>query len=359
MKRLRLLADDLTGALDTTAELTPLTGPVPVFWPRVMPDVLKGPAALDSGTREWASDVAAAEVERLCRHLRGASIAFKKIDSLMRGPTLREVAACMKSRAWKYAVLAPAFPFQQRVTRDGRQLARVDESWLPAGPDLVAELAALGVPARLADGELRPGINVFDAENDSALRAIAEVGRRCAESVLWIGTGGLAQALAANQPSLPTHILPRPLLGLFGSDHQATANQLAACHEHWLEIAAEAFDPVIARMEAAGLALVSFRLSNGLSRDAAARDIAGRMARLVECINPPGTIAVAGGETLRSLCDAVDAESLLVTGRMMPGVACSVIQGGQWNGVTVVSKSGAFGPPALLRRLLLEERTAP
>ena len=58
MITLRLIADDLTGALDTSAELVGLTGPVSVFWHDASPSVLPANAALDSGTREL--DVASA-----------------------------------------------------------------------------------------------------------------------------------------------------------------------------------------------------------------------------------------------------------------------------------------------------------
>jgi D-threonate/D-erythronate kinase len=63
---------------------------------------------------------------------------------------------------------------------------------------------------------------------------------------------------------------------------------------------------------------------------------------------------VAGGETLRSFCDVVGARALSVQGRLVPGVPQSVVQGGRWDGVTVVSKSGAFGHTSLLRELILE-----
>ena len=36
--RLRLLADDLTGALDTAAQFVARTGPVPAFWAGALPD---------------------------------------------------------------------------------------------------------------------------------------------------------------------------------------------------------------------------------------------------------------------------------------------------------------------------------
>ena len=49
---------------------------------------------------------------------------------------------------------------------------------------------------------------------------------------------------------------------------------------------------------------------------------------------------------------SLGAASLEVQGRILPGLPRSVLRGGLWDGVTVVSKSGAFGPPHLLRDLL-------
>jgi uncharacterized protein YgbK (DUF1537 family) len=63
-------------------------------------------------------------------------------------------------------------------------------------------------------------------------------------------------------------------------------------------------------------------------------------------------VVVAGGETLRALCTVLGAEALEVRGRIEPGVPRSVMRGGRWNGVDVVSKSGAFGRPDLWRELL-------
>ncbi|HYZ21685.1 MAG TPA: four-carbon acid sugar kinase family protein, partial [Rhodopila sp.] len=244
MNAFRLLADDLTGALDTTAELVPLAGAVPVFWPRVMPAAPKGSAAFDSATRECAPEEAAVETARSCRHLQGAALAFKKIDSLIRGATLHEIAACMRTGAWPCAILAPAFPFQRRITRGGQQLVQINGTWTLTGPHLVSALATLGVRAHLAHDDLIPGVNVFDADSDDALRTIAALGRRHPGAVLWIGTGGLAQALAADYPP-PVPALPQPVLGLFGSDQPATLDQLAACAEHWLELDTDAHDPMI------------------------------------------------------------------------------------------------------------------
>ena len=61
---------------------------------------------------------------------------------------------------------------------------------------------------------------------------------------------------------------------------------------------------------------------------------------------------MTGGATLRRLVGVLGARALLVDGEPLPGVPRSALQGGLWDGVVVVSKSGAFGDPLLLIRLV-------
>ncbi len=358
MTSLRLLADDLTGALDTAAELVGLVGPVPVFWHGAVPPVLPASAALDSGTRELGRPAAAAVVSGLAASLSGADIAYKKIDSLLRGPTLAELAACLRTGGWQRCVLAPAFPHQGRVTQGRRQYARNGEAgWSAVSGDMVAALRAEGVDAQAGqlDADLLPGVSVFDAGTDDDLRRVVATARRWPGDVLWSGSGGLAQALAADAEAPAPRVLPLPMLGLFGSDQPATAAQLAACAPHWIELPASA--EVGRRLAADGVVLASVGLPPGLAREDAARRIAAELASLTRGMQPPGTLLAAGGETLRGLCISLGACGLEVQGRIAPGLPWSVMQGGRWDGVTVISKSGAFGHRTLLRELI-SERTA-
>ncbi len=211
MTHLRLLADDLTGALDSAARFVPLTGPVAVTWRDAE---IAGSVAFDSGTRDLPAEQAREIAERFAAKLDGGAPAFKKIDSLLRGHVAVELAACM--RRFDHCVLAPAFPFQGRITRNGRQFARIGDGWRDTGVDLPAELRALGVEVRL-----------HDAETDADLDAIVAEGRRLTGRVLWCGTGGLAGALAGHRP-VAFPVLPAPILALIGSDHAASRAQLAA-----------------------------------------------------------------------------------------------------------------------------------
>jgi len=364
MTSLRLLADDLTGALDTAAELVGLTGPVHAFWHGAVPSVLPPNAALDSGTRELDLGAAVSVVTALAPALAMADIAFKKIDSLMRGPTLAEVAACLRGGKWESALLAPAFPYQGRVTRGGVQHARDGQGrWLPVGGDIVARLQAEGVRAQKGrlDAKPSPGISVFDAETDMDLAQIAALGKATGGSVLWVGAGGLAHALADGSAVEATTPLPTPLLGLFGSDQDVTGGQLLACGPDWLRLhdggPTEAA-ALLARLRTNGRAMASLKLPDGIARQAAGERIAAELDRLVQDLPPPGTLVVAGGETLRGLCLSLGPHSLEVQGRIVPGLPRSIMRGGKWDGVTIVSKSGAFGTPTLLRDLLRNNLTS-
>jgi uncharacterized protein YgbK (DUF1537 family) len=355
---LRLLADDLTGALDTAAELAGLAGTIPTFWQGIFPEHLPASAALDSGTRELPATEATTIATDLARVLVGADIAYKKVDSLLRGPALAELAALMRTGIWRSCVLAPAFPYQGRVTRDGRQHVHDTSSgWSEVSGDMVVALRKLGMTAQTGSlGKPLPdGISVFDALTADHLRQVSETGHLTHGPVLWCGSGGLAQALAGGAESAQKEPLPRPILGLFGSDQRATALQLAACDPHWIRLREDECENAFSlpsRLRETGAVLVSLDLLPGLPRDVAAQRIRTGFNHILRNLELPGTLLVAGGATLRGIVEALGAEYLEVQGRIVPGLPRSILRGGRWDGITVVSKSGAFGPIGLLRDLL-------
>lgn len=341
MTRFRLLADDLTGALDSAAKFCPAFGPVPVAW---ADDVLAPVLALDSFTRDVDAATARARVAALAPALATAEMVYKKLDSLLRGHVAVEIAACQRAGIFDAVVIAPAFPAQGRITRDGRQLAHGSD----VGVDLVGDLAEQGIPvARRRPGDdLPPGVSFWDAETDADLAAIAGLERR---RVLWCGTAGLAGALSHalsphRGPPPGAAALPRPIVALVGSDHPVAKTQLSAC---------------AARVVLAGNteeipdgAAVHVAIPPGTGRAEAAERIAAAFMELIARLDRPGTLVVTGGETLRRVCVALGAGALAVDGEIAPGVPVSRLLGGRWDGLRVVSKSGAFGDTGLLARLL-------
>lgn len=384
MPTLRLLADDLTGALDTSVAFVGLYGPIEVQWGDALPATLPDCLAIDSGTREKSAAEAAMIVAGYAPLLKGADVAFKKVDSLFRGPWAAELAACFRLGFWRHCILAPAFPHHGRHTRGGRQvLFAGNDAWRDVSGDLVAQLRAEGLPAfntALSHQPVADGIHVFDAHSDDDLDAVITwASSQLQEPVLWSGTGGLAQALARNgnllayhrfhsgndagkenplqpAPAVPvSRRLQRPVLGLFGSDQPITLAQLQACGPYWLRLAeGTGADVVDAHLRQGGVAMVSVDLPPGLERDDAAKRIETTLGAIASALPAPATLIVAGGETLRNLCTTLGVTALRLTGQAAPGLPRSTIIGGPWEGVTVISKSGAFGGPTLWRDLLNE-----
>jgi D-threonate/D-erythronate kinase len=356
MPSLKLIADDLTGALDTAAEFVGLCGPLAVTWNDALVGSLSS-FALDTGTREHTTASAVAHVSKAAPLLEGAHIAFKKVDSLLRGSWAEELAACVAVGNWRHCVFAPAFPHHGRRTLDGRQWTRnAAGEWHDVAGDLVVCLRSAGAPAALGrtGEELRGGITIFDAETDADLQEIVSLAGS-AESVLWCGTGGLARALARSRHTEPNRRLASPVLGFFGSDQGVTRRQIERCRPYWLTIGGQKdIAEVNRRLGADGVALVDVELPPVVGRQDASARIALAFAELVNGMAKPGTLIVAGGETLRAACTCLGATSLEVVGQIEPGLPRSVLRGGRWDGVDVISKSGAFGDQDLWRDLLIE-----
>ncbi len=361
MTSVRIVADDLTGALDAAAPLVGVAGPLLVLWDESAAGTTRGSFALDTESRDRAVPPAS-----LLAALRGADLAYKKIDSLLRGRTVDEIAACLASGEFASAVIAPAFPAQQRITQGGRQHWRptATAAWQPVEVELVAELRHRGLPIRHAPSADRiagRGFFLCDATDEDDLSAIVRAGLALPEPLLWIGTAGLARALAGPTAPVAPAPLAAPLLLVIGSHHPVTLVQVAqlAAHipaEALVTIRLESTDPaaavehLAAALASHGRAALVFALPDGTGAETARPLFDRVLALAIERVAPPGCLIVTGGATLFRLVRALGVRALLVSGELLPGIALSRLAGGRWPGATVLSKSGAFGAPDLLVR---------
>jgi D-threonate/D-erythronate kinase len=355
--RVRLLADDRTGAIDTAVRFVPLAGPLLVQWDLAKARSSTGSLAFDLGTRELTDADSTHLAASAAELLHDADLAYLKCDSLLRGSLAQEIVACLRAQPFDHCIIAPAFPAQRRITRDGRQWAAAHgrDEWQLAGPDLAAQLHELGFSVlKCRAGDRAPaGISLWDAETIEALRQIVVEGRRLPGRVLWCGSAGLAEALAGAEP-LRIEAITSPLLALVGTDHPVTLRQLRDVESHRV-----VFDPEhssgIAAIEAQlekGAAIVTVHMPDVSHRHLAARRIGASFTDLLARLPQPGTLFVTGGETLSHVCAALGAEALEVRCEIEPGIPVSVLKGGKWSGVRVISKSGAFGNEGLIRRLI-------
>ncbi len=362
---LRVLADDLTGALDAGACFAAARRPLPVHW---RDDAGAGDdLVLDIETRSLREVEATKRLERHLPPLATAGLAFKKIDSLMRGNSSSEIAACASSPLFGSVVIAPAFPAQRRVTRRGQQYARHcdAEQWRPVGPNLLAMLArpsagAKPVPVHIPCGAVPEGSGVFvcDGETEDDLRLVAQATAGLVRPTLWCGTAGLARALAGpgearNRPA------GRRIFAIIGSRHPSAHAQVEAIEHRWPGAVLRvdrgmtpnaATTDVRAALDRHGLALLLPSYGN-----AAAHDIRSLFAELIDAVARSAQIDVcfaSGGSTLRFVLDAIGCDRLMVEDEIEAGIPLAHMCGGHWDGCVLVSKSGAFGTPMTVRNLI-------
>jgi uncharacterized protein YgbK (DUF1537 family) len=333
---LRLLADDLTGALDSASPFASAGTAIPVVWSDKGFPFPDGDLAVDTETRHADAAEAAARMHGLAAQLTGADPAFKKVDSCLRGQPCAEIAALTRAGGFRTTVVAPAFPAQGRVTRAGRQHVRgADGAWRDAGVDLAAGFSALGMACHCGRAPAGPGVYLCDVETDEQLAALAAMRRELVPPVLWCGSAGLSRALAGRVGSIdPATLLRPPVLVLTGSANPATVAQLDRLPLQ---------DPAVRVM--------ALRLPPDQPASVAAAALQCLVAEAA-ALPPPATLVVAGGDTLMELCLQTGASHLAVEGEIAAGVPVSRIVGGRWSGVRVISKSGGFGRADFFARLV-------
>ena len=363
-KSVAILADDLTGALDAAAAFASRSRPIDVVWAGRAP-APRLDFAIDSESRGISPDAAGSRVARFLPMLSGHAVPFKKVDSLLRGNTMAELAICGASAAFASVVLAPAFPAQNRLTHGGRQHALIGDRWQPIEDDLVGQLAVRKVAGRLVPRGRAPrgaGVMICDAECEEDLAVIASAAGELAQPTLWCGSAGLARAIAA--PVGAATPSWRTALAIIGSEHPASTAQGARLAEAAPELvvtlrSAGAIAETVARLgetharhRRAGLLFDMPRLmaeeADGVYRDT--------FHQLVGALPRPDVLVVTGGDTLLRLVESAAATHLEAIGEVMPGIPLSRFPDGQWSGAEIISKSGAFGDRGLLMRILGVDR---
>lgn len=357
MTGIRILADDLTGALDTAAAFA---GNAPVYIDR--PPVGGDAAAsvvsvVATPTRDVPVVALAGFLSPVVDWFTSGRLAFKKVDSLLRGNTIAEVAWLFRNARFGRAVFAPAFPAQGRITADDRQ-------WVVREG---REREAVAVPLR--DAFARHGLSSAETFEESAEIWIPEIDTdgdldqavrqaETAESrLMWVGSAGLGNALARRFGLSPRAGSAAPLSGGSGPTVLVSASFQPVFREQWALLRAGRSTPAIAEagdaiqvsraieLARAGAGEAWFDLSprETVGHDEAMRCLDANTRILVEKLPKPGRLIVVGGDTLLGLCRASGAAGLLAHPSIRPGWGCARLMGGAWDGVPCYSRSGAFG----------------
>jgi uncharacterized protein YgbK (DUF1537 family) len=354
---LGLIADDLTGAGDASVQfakrgfrtLLSLDSSTLDSWTLdsstlVSPD--SSVLAVTTDCRALTNEAAETRTAEALIALMNASVdrVFLKIDSTMRGSVPGQVAGALAAWRTRYAdaraVVCPAYPAMGRTVQSNRLLVHgepVERTAFgrdPVSPVSTSDMATL-LPAS-------PHISIVDAATDADLMAIAASISAAGPSVVAVGSGGLADALAATWCARP------PANALAASDiipkrkHARILLQVSSLH------------PVshaqVARLKGAFPDVVVLLAPAERGDSAAvAENLAREFAEQVER-EQWDILGLIGGDGARETLAQLGASGIRIVDSLVEGIPLGVVVGGEADGTPVFTKAGGFGAEDALVR---------
>ena len=389
-----VIADDLTGALDTGLQfrkkgfrtLVPLRPNPP--WPNAEALVL------NTESRNIPGPQAYRKVFEVCRPLKAKAI-YKKIDSTMRGNVGREVEAILKARGIPKAIVVPSIPILGRTVEKGilkvngiplLQTPYARDPFHPLSSSRVAQILSLetslsvghislaqvhkgpkSLAARIHNGKER--IFSIDAVTEEDLKCIGSAWELLGGEVLPCGSVGLANEIPprAEETQKPKKKNSKPILIVSASLNPRTAEQIERVRAHY---PFPLIEPQILRLthprhfqaeanrlmgeitkgwvRTKGAILtttflehrpgIEKRISRNLGR------VALKLLQRASC----GALVLTGGDLAMGVCRALSTSALEIQEEVLPGIPCSKLVGGPFDGLRLVTKAGGFGEPDAL-----------
>jgi uncharacterized protein YgbK (DUF1537 family) len=397
---LALIADDLTGSLDTGLQFRKkgLATLVPLDWSRPLPRAQA--LVLNTNSRNLPGDTAYRKVRRLCRGLRARSI-YKKIDSTMRGNVGREALAILDAQKIDKAVVVPTVPVMGRAVEGGilrvhgiplLKTAYARDPFHPLWSSRVSSLLEretgeavgfIGIrevrkgPASLAAKirEASARLLSLDAVDQADLGFIAAACGLLSGRVLPCGSVGLADELRLSfreEGRRPVRKFPGgPILIISGSLNPTTAGQIETAREYsrFPLVEPDIFRLTNPRTMASEAEALALRLSEDLARGVGAiltttfqKHLPGKESAIPKALGKTavrllgkiglGGLVLTGGDLAMGVCERLSSSALRIEEEVLPGIPCSTLTDGPFQGLRMVTKAGGFGEKDALRRII-------
>lgn len=258
MRKLLIIADDFTGALDSAVQFAKMGVRTYVSIDEVVDyeDLCgKSVISLNTESRHLTAKEAYDRVRDAvsAAEKKGFDYYYKKVDSTLRGNIGAELNALLDALDAKKLIFAPAYPAGGRLTKDGVQYCgaeKIENTFFAHDPfnpiyrsdlrGIIAEQTDVAVRNMSCDELLCPlgddekkEIIIVDAQTDAELERIGAALSNKSVPIAAAGSAGLAQALAKNLPLEKAHTGKLPLklrraIFFVGSVNQIALDQLDA-----------------------------------------------------------------------------------------------------------------------------------
>ncbi|NGO55104.1 four-carbon acid sugar kinase family protein [Allomesorhizobium camelthorni] len=333
MTRLAIIADDLTGALDSAAPFAMRgEGTMVAVTPNALKEVLATGASVvgvSTNSRELSPEAARARVCEAIAELPDGIAIFKKVDSRLKG----NISAELDAIAYRHALVAPAIPSFGRIVRDGM----VEGFGVSEPIDIAGRLGAHAARASIPD-------TLSQTELDETLALDRD---------LLVGARGLAEALAreiapdGETPSMD--LAGRRVMCVIGSTDPITIAQLVRLRETDLTVAYVPAPSGIAPPDLPPQARVTILQAVPGASPIDAFEVSQQLATSLSRFQPDSDtlLVISGGATAQVVLEQLGLVSLQIVGEALSGLPIA-----RAGGFTLVTKSGGFGVPDTLVQLL-------
>ena len=339
LPKIAVIADDLTSAADGAAPFV-ARGLSARIGRGELPRQAAAVVAVDSGSRSATSSQAFERVTGLTTQLACCAVLYKTVDSTLRGHITAELEACFAASGRKSLVFAPAFPQAGRTTVGGIQLVDgipVAQSIYGQDPVHPARHSALIdlIPASIKDVTLLDAVT--QEELDAKIAAIDDP-----ESVLWLGSPGMAAALArrfvpAQTAPQTVACITKDVLVVIGSANPRSHQQADLVRE------------------LGGVTLLRGPDQRESDPAAVLSRIADDAAR--ELQDPRfGALIATGGDTMEAILDLLHVREFEILHELDPGFPLAYARLGDGRPLLLAMKAGGFGSADALQRAIARLR---
>ncbi|MDR1375888.1 MAG: four-carbon acid sugar kinase family protein [Synergistaceae bacterium] len=348
--------------------------------------------AIDTETFFDPQEEAEKKLMNVARNLlpwKGSTVFFKRVEPLLRGNVGPEIRAIARELSFEYIVVVPALSRGRRFIEEGTVYLDTQEhapspavmEHKSATLDVTAEILRKGgfEPTKVSLGEIRgdkvaeivrkeargkagrKGCFCFDSESDEDLKTIVRgvLNVTPAKNVLWVGSMGLAETLA---------MAPKPFIVVIGTPHPRSIRQARHLLENAMAYPVQLDAGVLKRGDTAvdaerarvaeeaenllrcGQSILLAGTVNGrFVRDSYPDDIDCFLGFIVETVRDImgrvkiGGLCVTGGDCAVRIVQKAKAESVVLLEEIQEGITLSRLSGGSFDGLSLITKSGAFG----------------
>lgn len=384
MRRLMIIADDFTGALDTGVQFS-CCGAKPKFILNPTSDFSLNAdadvAIVNSETRHLEARRAYQIVYDISKraYQSGFDYIYKKVDSGLRGNIGSELSAVMDATGIHSLHFIPAYPKHGRITKDGKQYidgVLLDKSVFasdPLNPPISASIKQI-VSSQcgknvILNSSIGDGIHIYDAETENDMAEIAAcIGHENIK--VSAGCAGFAPYLATllgydKQKDGPTAKLSKPVLIISGSINPVTQAQIKKAEKYGIKRHPLTVHEKTDRAWVGSAGYHSFITSclESIYKDGCAiidmgdndcivpknPDVSRYVVSLISTIlnslferDLDALVFVIGGDTLKAIADSLGIQEICPIAELQPGI---VLNSAFYRGkkLLLISKSGGFG----------------